>query len=168
VPALARPTHNLTVPVSVGGLSPSLSLANADGARRPARSAGYPWLFRAEPVPPGRLHSSTGLPHLISQPRFLETCAYAPTGLLRGLYGCRVGRTFVRSFSPRGPCAPVWASLNRWPTSSYDGSAFCSRKFSFAACSGLQATPEPSGGSEPPGAAFPASRPHALSTTPHC
>jgi len=151
VPALARPTYNLTVPVSVGGLSPRLSFANADGARRPARSAGYPWLLRAEPVPPGRLHSSTGLPYLISRPRFLEGLCLRTDRITPGplwLQGRPNSRPVV--FTSRSLRSGMGLS-EPLAGSSCDDSAFCSRKFSFAACSGLQATPGPSGGSEPPG-----------------
>jgi len=60
-----------------------LPLAVAGIIRRPARSAGYPCPVQARTVPPGRLHSSTGFPYLVSL-----------SGLLRGLPGVSLGRPF--------------------------------------------------------------------------
>jgi hypothetical protein len=84
---------NLTVPQAHNaGLMTLLPLALACVIQRPARSAGYPYPVQARTVPPGRLHSSTGLPYLIGG--LLQDRACAPTGLLRGLPGVSFGRPF--------------------------------------------------------------------------
>jgi len=82
-------------PSSDVSLMTLLPLALACVIRRPARSAGYPCPIQAGTVPPGRLHSSTGLPYLIGSPDLSRHVRCAPSGLLRGLPGVRFGRTFL-------------------------------------------------------------------------
>jgi len=91
--------------------------------RRPGgvlRSARYPCPISAGTVPPGRLHSSTGLPYLIGQPRSLATCAVTHRPDCSGAFLASVsaalsfpeGSSCHGRFQPHGSCAPVWASLS--------------------------------------------------------
>jgi hypothetical protein len=111
------------------------------------RSACYPCPVRAGSVPPGRLRSCTGLPYRLDL-----------SGLLRGLAASvRAAISLPTSGEvPRRPLSTsrlprlVWASLNALPTASGSDDPSSGphvgvriREFSFAACSGQQATPEP-------------------------
>jgi len=105
----------------LGRESDDAALSRCAGViRRRTRYARNPCPIQAGTVPPGRLHSSTGLPYLIGQLRSLAACARAPSGSLRGLPGASFGHAFLPSreilrgrFQPHGSCAPVWASLSR-------------------------------------------------------
>jgi len=110
------------------------------------RFACYPCPVRAGSVPPGRLRACTGLPYLSTDPDcsgvFVATVLAAVSFSLTGVF--LGGRS-----QPHGCRAPVWASLNASSTASSRDDLSSQlhvdtrlREFSFATCSGLQATPE--------------------------
>jgi len=166
----------------LGRESDDAALSRCAGViRRRTRYARNPCPIQAGTVPPGRLHSSTGLPYLVGQLRSLETCARAPSGSLRGLPGASFGHAFLpsreilsRSLSTSrslrsgmGLSEPHFRSATDNRLSVVAWNSY--RKLSFAANSGMSATPGPLyGGPEPPGRRSPLTRPRLLSGTPDC